>query len=66
MPGPYCIFVNHYDDASPQNKTTPIVTGLPLDVADGLARALNENGYLREGLVALVGDEGSARPLEGP
>jgi hypothetical protein len=52
----YCVFVNSHDKASPQNKTPPIVVGLPADVARGLARALNERGYLREGLIALVAD----------
>jgi hypothetical protein len=51
----YCVFVNHYDDGSPQNKTPPIADGLSRDTARFLAEALNEGGYLRESLVALVG-----------
>jgi hypothetical protein len=42
----------------------PLVRGLPVNAAEGLAQALNENGYLREGLVALVAsDEPSGEAL---
>jgi hypothetical protein len=58
----YCIFLNDVDDGSPQNTTPPIGEGLSLDKARGLADALNGNGYLRQGLFALVGNESTATP----
>jgi hypothetical protein len=62
--GTFQIFINSHDDGSPQNTTPPLVRGLPINAAEGLAQALNENGYLREGLVALVAsDEPSGEAL---